>query len=311
METESPAPSFMHVARRWSILLLVLGTLLISVSSVGFWVQSTVISEDGFVSLSQDVLSAQETREVISRAIVDNVLDQYPILRALVRDPLEKVITAILGSSLFEAVTEFTAAKMWNILFNDGGTVSIDISGLQNILQSVIAGIAPDAAAQIEAADLPDELVIVDVNQLPDLGPVANAIVWSTWLVVILGFALTVFMIARVWSQPILRYSMVAWTGIFLIAEIVILVLMTLPARSSIVLAVDGSAGRSIVGTTFDDLIEYLYSILLVLFLAAVAMVAVGLWKRRTLLMPPPVPESADTESAGPTTELESTPATT
>lgn len=282
-EVQATSPTFFGAARRWSILLLVLGTLLITFSAVGFWVQWALISEDGFVEITGDVLTAPKTREAIALAVVDNLLAQYPILRALVGDPIVAIVSALLGSTLFATVITFVATRIWEVLFANGGRVVLNLQPLQDFLYGIISAIAPNLAADINAADLPAELVLLDPEQLPDMNAVSNKVAWVTWLALLAGLALTGIAIGRVWRQTALRYALLAWTGIFIAVTALIVAILSIPTRSTVVLAVDTSTGRSLVGSTYDVLVQRLYTLLFGLILVGAVLIVVGFWQRRRI----------------------------
>lgn len=278
-EVQAITPSFFGAARRWSILLLVLGALLIVVSAVGFWVQWTLMSESGFVEVTGEVLRAPATREAIALGVVDRLLADYPILRALVGDPIVSVVTALLGSTLFATVIEFVSTRIWEVLFRDGGQVVLNLEPLQNFLYGIISAIAPNLAADINAQDLPSELVLLDPDQVPDMGQISNQVAWISWLSLLVGLGVAIFGIARVWRQQLLRYALIAWTGIFLGVFAIIVALVTIPTRSTVVLAVATPTGRSLVGTTYDVVSQQLVAAMLGLVLIGIVMFGAGFWQ--------------------------------
>jgi hypothetical protein len=278
-EMSSPTPTFFGAAKRWSTLLLVLGALLIALSAVGFWVQWTLMSEDGFVTLTGEVLAAPDTREAIALGLVDRLLADYPVLRALVGDPIVSVVEALLGSTLFTTIFDFVATHIWEVLFRDGGQVVINLEPLQSFLHGILTTIAPNLAADLSAQDLPSELVLLDPDQVPDMGQIENQITWLSWLALLIGLGVTIFAIWRVWSQQALRYAVVAWTGIILAVVAIVVALLTVPTRQTVVLAVARPVGRTVVATTYDIVSQRLVAMLMGLVLIGAVMAGVGLWQ--------------------------------
>jgi hypothetical protein len=272
--------------RQWSALLLVFGTLLIVVSSIGFWIQWTIMSERGFVEVTGNVITAEQSRATIARAVVDQLFADVPILRSLVRDPLEGLISGILGSSLFVTVFQFVSERIWEAIFVNRSQISLDISPLRNILYGIISAIAPDVAARITPADIPDELVLLSADALPDLTGVSTPVAFGTWIAFFGGIAMIIIALMRAWAQPLVRYTLFAWTGILLIIQSIILGFLTFPTQTAIVVGIENSTGRSLIATTLTILTLRLYVILAVFILVSIVLIVVGLIKRRELLAP-------------------------
>lgn len=300
--------SFAGVIRRWSALVLLLGTLLITLSSIGFWIQWTVMSERGFVELSGNVLSSTESRETIARAVVDQLFVDNPILRSLVRDPIEGLITGILGSSLLAAGIDFVAEKIWEAVFVEQGQIVLDISSLRAFLYGVISAIAPDIAAGLSPENMPDELVLLDADALPDMGRISSLVAFTTWFAFFGGLVIVGIVIARAWEQPVVRYALIAWAGILIVVEALIIGVLTFPMRSVIIVGIENSTGREIIASTLDVLVQRLHMILVGLAIVGALMIAVGVWKRQELLhgtpadrftSPEQLPSAAPSGAAG------------
>jgi hypothetical protein len=242
------------------------------------------MSESGFVELTGEVLAAPQTREAIALGLVDRLLADYPILRALVGDPIVSVVEALLGSTLFTTIFNFVATHIWEVLFRDGGQVVINLEPLQSFLHGILTTIAPNLAADLSAQDLPSELVLLDPDQVPDLGQIETQITWLSWLALLVGLGVTIFAIWRVWGQPALRYAVIAWTGILLAAISIIVALLTVPTRQTVTLAVARPVGRTVVGTTFDIVSQRLVAMLMGLVLVGAVLAVVGFWQWRRLV---------------------------
>ena len=254
--------SFMQAAKRWSMLLLVLGTLLLMLSALGFWMQWSLMREDNFVTLSTGVLTSEATRQAIGRGIVDTVFAEYPLLRALIRDPLEAAIAGLLDTTVVRVALEFVSQLIWRTLFVNQSSIVLDIEPLQNFIYGIISAVNPELAATLTPQDLPSQIVLVDASQLPDMDAISNWIVWLTLLFLVVGAGLLVFAVARAWSVPPLRWALLGWTGLLLAVEAVLVYIVSIPARSSVLLAISNQTGRVVVGETYDALVGQLQMVL-------------------------------------------------
>jgi hypothetical protein len=93
---------------------------------------------------------------------------------------------------------------------------------------------------------------------------------------------------------------LLAWAGILLIVEAVIVAIVTIPTRSTVILAIEAPTGRKVAGTTFDLLVQRLFGILLVVGLIGAVLVATGLWKRHAITRVDRAPETTVAEPITP-----------
>jgi hypothetical protein len=276
-------PRFTAVAKRWSTLLLVGGTLLIVLSAIGFWIQQTVMTEDNFVQLTSQVLTSQAARDAIATSIVDQLLAERPILQGLVRDPLESAIASLLDTAFFRVPLEFIAHFIWETLFINNASVVLDIAPLRDFVFGIISALAPQATATLSPDQLPDQIVLIEFDELQDIQRIESSVTWLTWLFLIGGLGLIGYGIGRAWRSPGLRWALIGWTGIFLAGWVVLAFILSYPARSTLVVAVDNQAGRVIVGETYDALIQRLHAGLGVLFVLALILTGLCFYMRRQL----------------------------
>lgn len=268
-------PPFFSAARRWSTLLLVGGTLLVVLSAVGIWIQSSVMTEATFVQLSGDVLTSEAARDAIARGIVDQLLAERPILQALVRAPLESAIAGLMDTAFFRVPLEFVAQFIWETLFINNASVILNIAPLRDFVFGIITALNPELTANLSPDQLPSELVLIQSDQLPDFKRIANWIAWLTWLFLFAGLAMIGVAVGRAWKRPGLRWALVGWTGIFLIAEAIIVYVTSFPARSTLIVAINDQTGRVIVGETYDALMRRLQLELVVLVVIGLILVGV------------------------------------
>lgn len=296
-------PPFFSAARRWSTLLLVGGTLLIVLSAIGFWIQSTVMTEDNFVQLTASVLTSEEARNAIARGIVDQLLAEQPILQAIVRTPLESAIASLLNTAFFRVPLDFVAQFIWETLFINNASVVLDIVPLRDFIFGLISALSPEAAAVLSPDQLPDQIVLIEADQLPDIQRIANGIAWLTWLFLLGGLGLTGLALGRAWRNVGLRWALVGWTGIFLVVEVILVFILSIPARSTLIVAINDQTGRVIVGETYDVLVQRLMVELFVLFILGLSLVGLCFFMRRRLDSIVNRPRAAAQPAPAPSTE--------
>jgi hypothetical protein len=229
------------------------------------------------------VLTSEAARDAIARSIVDQLLAEQPILQAIVRNPLESAIASLLDTAFFRVPLERVAQFIWVTLFINNASVILDIAPLRDFVFGIISALAPQAAATLSPDQLPDQIVLFEADQLPDFQRIANSISWLTWLFLLGGLGLLGLALGRAWRNPGLRWALVGWTGIFLAAEAILVLILSIPARSTLVVAVDNQAGRVIVGETYDALIQGLHAGMAVLLVLGLVLVGLCFYMRGQL----------------------------
>ena len=279
MVTRRKEQSVWRHALSWSVLALALGVILIALSGVGFWAQASVLSEDRFVDISREVLHRPETRDAIAREISNDLAAELPVARGAVQGPFETVVASLLDASFFEPAVDRAARNIWSAIFVEATPVTLDIESLRIYEYGVLTASSPNLASEFSAESLPTEVILLDEGDLPDLSPAKSTLIWASWIAVAVGLGIIAAVVLGHWGQAGKRYALLSWTGMLLIVTSLILLALSVPSRSALVLSIERETGRSIVGTTFDMLVVQLYAILLALILIGAGLAIGAYWK--------------------------------
>ncbi len=288
------------MSRNLSIALTIVATFLFLLASVGFWMRTSVLEEETFVDISSNSLSAEDVRLAIAERIVDVALADRPIVRNFVRGPASEVISGILGTSIIGSSIERIARLIFQLLIHHSGErVAINLEPIRDLVVNVINFLAPDGETRIDASQIPDEIVIMEEDDLP---PIQNYILALDWIALLLGLAsagLVALVLTKAWHSPA-RNSYLKWLGGALAIGAFILILITWTAGSTAVLAIDDETGRVIVSRTYDNLIAQLRVQTFGLMVIGIGVWLVGWWLNRETALQPTTEQPSDSDVPSP-----------
>lgn len=246
------------MSRPWSIALVIVAAVLFLLTTVGFWVRTSVLDEDSFVTLSTRSLTAEEVRLAIANRIVDAALEDRPIVRNFVRDPASEIISGVLGTSFVEGVLERISRLMYALLvFNDGDRVAINLEPIRNFVVNIINVLSPEGTPPIDVEQIPSEIVIIEEGAIPPIQDYIVAIEWLTLLLGVASIGLLALVLWKSWSTAG-RNSYLKWFGGSLAVGALILGLLTWTVGSTAALTVQDQTGRVIISETYDNLVAQL-----------------------------------------------------
>lgn len=220
--------------------------------------RTTVMSEDSFVDISTQSLTAERVRTSIAERIVDRALEDRPLIRNFVRGPASEIIAGILGTRFVQDVLERVSHRIYDLLiYANGDEITINLEPLKGFIANVLSVLAPEGEAPIDPAQIPDEIVLIEEGALPPLETYLVAVEWITLLLGLAGLGLLALVIWKSWST-LARNSYLKWFGGSLAVGAVILALVTWTIGSTAVLTVDTQSGRVILSETYNNLVAQL-----------------------------------------------------
>lgn len=163
---------------RYLFFVVVVLSLLVSLTSL--WEHRVLYDQDRLSTIVSDSLTEQSSREAIGEYVADKVFEDRPIAAQLASARLASVVAGLLNTDIADSAIEGLVEQVRITLVTPSNdNVSINISGLKDSIlkiQSVI-GTSPEERA-INAESLPDEIVIIDGNALPDIETINLVVFW-------------------------------------------------------------------------------------------------------------------------------------
>ena len=233
-EGSGSASSSTRRTRAWPVnLLIVLGALLLLVTSVNVWVKRAALNTDNWVDAADELIADPDVRSAVSVYVVDQLYANVDVsgelsgllpsdlsglsgpLAAALRNPatdaVDRLLSTQAAADVWAAANRVTHETIVRLLEDEGevvsttgGTVTLDLRELVvqladtlGLPASVVDRIPPDVG----------QVTVVRSETLEDLQTAVTIIEWASWILffVVLGvFALAIYL-ATDWRRVATR----------------------------------------------------------------------------------------------------------
>lgn len=294
MDTTDTAQPRRRVSR-WTYVIIVVATVLLTLSTIGGWVETVMLDQEGFTALTADTLTTEESRAAIAQELVNQVEQRFREIPAAVREPLEAALAGLLNISLVRSALEIASDLLWQALFVNQGAVILDVTPLRGFIDQIISAVDAALGELIEITDLPTEITLLQQGQLPDLEPYRNLVLWITSLFFLTGAGLLTFVFIRYRRPRPQLAKLLSVSGWLIVGQGILLVILPVLLRPLVAGSVTGPTGRAITEEAYDKLIAELHIQLVLPFIVGIALFIAGtlLAKRHLQMQPAPPPELA------------------
>lgn len=225
--------------------------LLISVfawlANVALWADRSVIDEEAFTATVARVLVSDPARAEIAETIVDEAIEQVPVL-ALVKSPLTGIVASILGTELMENTVEFTARQAYlTVVEGEMAPLVISLIEVKDALLGFLEGFAPDVVELIPEAFF-EAFEVLEEGALPSYSRLAAAAPWLWPIAALLGIGLAVTLLA---SSPRRPQALIA-IGVALVVGALLTFVAGRIAQSAIIDDLKGDLVRLLGELSYD-----------------------------------------------------------
>ncbi len=197
-----------HPYISWS--LLALAALLLLLAQGSAWVKNTLFDQADFKSIAITTLSQQQNRDAIASKVVDTALQDRPIIKRIAGDRLSAFTSGLLASDFGERVLDGVVSKMYGYVTNPNPKdVELQLTVIKQPL-SILTQIAQtyDADIKLEADAIPDTLVLVRANEVPNVSGIYRSFIWLAplfWLLTLAAFASYLYINRKDYAKHVYR----------------------------------------------------------------------------------------------------------
>lgn len=178
-----------------TITTSIIAALLLVVTSSAVWVNRYIFDADNFTDIAVASVTSESSRQALASGIVDRALADRPVVRNVAGGTATKLIGSLLATDQFETVLSKSVEKIHVYLTSSNQeSVTLNLSGIKNTVTTLInvAGRSEgDAANRIE--NVPDEITLVDANNIPDFYKYGLVFLWLGPISGLLALALLVY----------------------------------------------------------------------------------------------------------------------
>lgn len=177
------------------IIAAVIASLLLIVSSSAIWVNRYIFDTNNFTEIAVESVTSDSSRQALASGIVDRALSDRPVVRNVAGGTATRLVASLLGSDQFENVLTKAVSKLQVYLTSSNQeSVTVNLSGIKNTLGSLIdlSG-RSDGEAATKLENVPDEIVLVDANNIPDFYRYGLLFLWLGPISGLLALALLAY----------------------------------------------------------------------------------------------------------------------
>lgn len=210
------------LSKKTSIILIVVATIFILFANFTFWLNRYIFDPQNFKEVTTKTIQEESSREALAEEIVDEALADNPILEEAIGERLEEVIANLLDSDVSETLFEKVALVIQKqITTSDQKDVSIDMTVIKGFLGSLSGVVSPDDPESLKVEDIPDELVIIEKDELPNISVFGDVVFWIAPWAFVLGILLFAYVIyaamERSWVFKVCGLSLIIGSVIAII----------------------------------------------------------------------------------------------
>ncbi|MEO5627276.1 MAG: hypothetical protein ABIQ89_00065 [Candidatus Saccharimonadales bacterium] len=185
------------------VLTALLAGLLLVVANSAIWVNRSIFDTTTFTNTAVTSITSDSSRQALASEIVDRALADRPIVKNVAGNTATKLIAGLLGSNQFnEVLTKAVGKIQVYVTSKEQKSVALDLSGVKGTVNNLLTladnrGVADTNNATTRLNNIPDELVLVNADNIPSFYKAGVALLWLAPLSVLLALGLLAYPYVR------------------------------------------------------------------------------------------------------------------
>lgn len=180
-----------NISRRKTIILSIISIVLILFASFSIWFDRIIFSPQKFSEVTTNAILSEDSRQSISKEIVDKALGNRPIINQVVGPRLESVVASLLDSSISRTVVEKVSVGLQKQITSSAEEeISIDTTVIKSFVKPLSDAISPNSASSVDVNAIPDTIVILKKGAIPSIYSWASVVLWLGPVSLVFGVCL-------------------------------------------------------------------------------------------------------------------------
>jgi hypothetical protein len=233
-------------------IVTILAGLFLLVANSGYWVNRYIFNEQKFSQVAVSSILSSDSRQAIAEGVSTKLYENRPIARRVLSEPTTSIVNGILGSPRLEApLTDLVKRINVRMTSKTQPEVALDLTSVKSVLSQVVGTVntVSDKDISFNPDNIPDKIVVVKSNNLPNLYNYSLAILWLSPITLIAGLLLMV--LPYVWWRN--RYkSIMTMQGVMLIAVGTLAQMIGPLFRPLVIGNLATDAGRTVIGNLYN-----------------------------------------------------------
>lgn len=234
-------------------LVAALAGFFLLIANSGYWVNRYVFNENKFSQIAVTSILSSDSRQAIAEGVSTKLYENRPIAKRVLAEPTTSIVNGILGSPRLQApLTDLVKRINVRMTSKTQPEVALDLSGVKSTLSQFIGTVnnaTPNNDISFSPDNIPDKIVIIKSDNLPNLYNYSVAILWLSPITLIAGLLLMI--LPYIWWRN--RYKTIMTTQAIMLFIVGGVALMIGPLFRPLVLgSLPGDAARTVVGNLYN-----------------------------------------------------------
>jgi hypothetical protein len=234
----------------------VLAGFFLLIANSGYWVNRYIFNEQKFSEIAVSSVLSSDSRQAIAEGVSTKLYEHRPVAKSVLSEPTTSIVNGVLGSPRLQApLTDLVKRINVRMTSKTQPEVALDLTGVKSTLTQVVGTVnnATDKDVSFNPENIPDKIVVIKSNNLPNLYNYTVAILWLSPLTLIAGLLLMI--LPYVWWRN--RYKTIMTTQGIMLMVVGALSQMLGPLFHPLVLGnLETDAGRTVVGNLYNAFLQ-------------------------------------------------------
>jgi hypothetical protein len=186
-----------------AVVAAVVAGFLLVITNSAIWINHAIFDTNTFTKTAVTSITSPDSTQALAREVVDRALTGKPTVKAIAGPTATKLVGGLLESDQFSTVLTKAVTSLQVYLTTSDSqqkSISIDLTGVKNVVSTLVAvadnrGITlpNDGATADKVAALPDQLILLDANNVPSLYNYGVVFLWVAPICTLLALALMAY----------------------------------------------------------------------------------------------------------------------
>lgn len=249
-----------------TVWLSVLAGILLVITNSAVWVNNQIFDSNNFTDTAKSSLTSEESRNAIAQGISDKALEGRPVLNNLVGDTSTSIISGLLGTNQAEQALGKVTLKFHTMVTSENSeSITLELAGIKSVMNKLY-DVSTDLGREpkVDPAKIPEQVVIVDANKLPNFYKESVILLWLAPIALIGALIALAY---PYFKQPRKYQSILAIQGAFVTTAALLSLSVGPLFRPPVLNNIQTESGRIVVGNLFDAFIATFNSQTMYLFI--------------------------------------------
>lgn len=163
-----------------SVVLLVLAVVCLISAQVSMWVKNVIFDKDAFTNITVPAVLEQESRDALSRYVVDEIYQDRPLAKQVAGDRTASLMSGLLASDIGERLLSgLTLRAHAYVTSPNPEDIALQTGAVRDHIAAVTTIFAKeDGTLQTTVDAIPDEVVLLRASDVPNVNHMYRAFLW-------------------------------------------------------------------------------------------------------------------------------------